>query len=109
MTLVLLCALATQAAPAAPAPSTERLGEHVRILASDEYEGRKSGYPGGKKAANYLRDRVKALGYEPIVPEFFQVFEFELRFSSGAHRKTQNVVAFSEGTDADLKHELVVN
>ena len=108
MNLVLLCALFSQAAPAATSPSTELLAEHVRVLASDGYEGRNSGYPGGKKAANYLRDQVRALGYKPIVPDFFQAFEFELRFTGGATRETQNVVAFSEGTGPDLKHELVV-
>ena len=108
MNLVLLCGLATQAATAAPSPSTEFLAEHVRVLASDGYEGRNSGYPGGKKAAKYLRDRVKAMGYEPIVPDYFQEFEFELRFTDGVKRATQNVVAFSEGTGPDLKHELVV-
>jgi hypothetical protein len=38
------------------------LKQHLNILASDEYEGRETGMPGQKKAAQYLADYYKKLG-----------------------------------------------
>ncbi len=44
---------------------TERLSSIVRELASDEYQGRAPGTPGGKKTVNYLVNQFRALGLEP--------------------------------------------
>ena len=44
---------------------TERLSEIVKVLASDEFEGRAPGTPGGKKTVEYLIDRFSKLGLEP--------------------------------------------
>lgn len=41
------------------------LREHLTILASDEYEGRETGKPGQKKAAQYIADYYKDLGVGP--------------------------------------------
>ncbi|MBL7942016.1 MAG: M28 family peptidase [Flavobacteriales bacterium] len=41
------------------------LKEHLEVLASDAYEGRETGKPGQKKAAQYIADYYKALGIEP--------------------------------------------
>jgi Zn-dependent M28 family amino/carboxypeptidase len=56
--------------PATPATAvveidTERLTEIVGTLASDEFEGRAPGTPGGKKTVEYLRARFVDLGLEP--------------------------------------------
>jgi Zn-dependent M28 family amino/carboxypeptidase len=55
------------AAAAAPAASidTERLSSIVRELASDDYEGRAPGTPGGRKTVDYLVEQFRALGLEP--------------------------------------------
>jgi len=59
---------------ASPAPSDAgatasidagRLSEIVKALASDEFEGRAPGTPGGRKAVQYIIDRFAALGLEP--------------------------------------------
>ena len=42
-----------------------RLSETVRVLASDEFEGRAPGTPGEKKTVDYLVARFKALGLAP--------------------------------------------
>jgi Zn-dependent M28 family amino/carboxypeptidase len=42
-----------------------RLSEVVRELASDEFEGRAPGTPGGRKTVEFLVDRFAALGLEP--------------------------------------------
>lgn len=43
----------------------ERLRQHVKTLASDAFEGRAPGQPGGEKAAQYIADSFKASGLEP--------------------------------------------
>ncbi|MBM0106012.1 M20/M25/M40 family metallo-hydrolase [Steroidobacter sp. S1-65] len=43
----------------------KRLSEIVRILASDEFEGRSPGTPGETKTIEYLVDTFKRLGLEP--------------------------------------------
>ncbi len=44
---------------------TERLSEIVKVLASDEFEGRAPGTPGGKKTVQFLIDQFDELGLEP--------------------------------------------
>ena len=44
---------------------TERLSSIVRELASDEYQGRAPGTPGGRKTVDYLVAQFRALGLEP--------------------------------------------
>jgi Zn-dependent M28 family amino/carboxypeptidase len=44
---------------------TERLSAIVRELASDEYEGRAPGTPGGRKTVEYLIEQFRSLGLEP--------------------------------------------
>ena len=42
-----------------------RLSEIVKVLASDEFEGRAPGTPGGKKTVQFLIDQFAELGLEP--------------------------------------------
>ena len=49
----------------AAAIDTERLSAIVKVLASDEFEGRAPGTPGGRKTVNYLIEQFTALGLEP--------------------------------------------
>lgn len=44
---------------------TERLSATVRVLASDEFEGRSPGTPGGRKTVKFLIEQFSALGLEP--------------------------------------------
>jgi hypothetical protein len=45
--------------------------KHLRILASDAFEGRETGKPGATKAANYIAAEFKALGLQPINGSYF--------------------------------------
>ncbi len=45
--------------------TSAELKQHLEILASDAYEGRETGKPGQKKAAQYLADYYTSLGIEP--------------------------------------------
>jgi Zn-dependent M28 family amino/carboxypeptidase len=64
--MMVCAALWAGLAHAAPATiDTERLSSVVRELASDEYEGRAPGTPGGRKTVEYLVEQFSALGLEP--------------------------------------------
>lgn len=49
--------------------SANRLMEHVRVLASDEFEGRAPGTAGEAKTVGYVMNQYKALGLEPGNPD----------------------------------------
>ena len=49
--------------------SPNRLLNHVRVLASDEFEGRAPGTPGEEKTVGYLIDQFKGLGLQPGNPD----------------------------------------
>lgn len=51
--------------------------EHVRILASDEYEGRGTGQPGNDMAAKYISEHFAAMGLKPggVDGTWFQPFD----------------------------------
>jgi hypothetical protein len=81
---------------------------HATYLASDELEGRLSGHPGNDKATEYIADVMKQAGLKPAgaadkegKPTYFQ------HFNVGG-RRTRNCLGLLEGTDPDLKKEIVV-
>ena len=53
------------AAAAAPVISAERIREDVRVVASDEFEGRGPGEAGDRKTVDYLSKAFAAAGLEP--------------------------------------------
>ena len=69
------------AAPAAalPAPAVplnalptidpQRIMEHIKVLASDKFQGRKPGSPGEELTGRYLEAQFKALGLKPGNPD----------------------------------------
>lgn len=52
--------------------TAEELQDHVRILASEDFQGRETGYPGQKKAAEYILDQFILLG---LASPAYQTFE----------------------------------
>ena len=75
------------------------LSKHLYIFASDEFEGRDTGEPGQKKAAEYLRTEYKKLNipspagvtnyYQPVPSSAFR----------GNVKDSENVLAFIEGSE----------
>ena len=62
----LLVALTAFATPAGASDiEANRLSEIVKVLASDEFEGRAPGGPGEQKTIDFLSERFAALGLEP--------------------------------------------
>lgn len=53
------------AAPSVPEISIDRMKEAVRVLSSDEFEGRAPGTPGEEKTTAYLVEQFKAAGLQP--------------------------------------------
>jgi Zn-dependent M28 family amino/carboxypeptidase len=55
--------------PKEPPPSTDIddtvYGDHVRVLASDDFQGRKPGTPGEDKTVGYLVENFRKLGLKP--------------------------------------------
>ncbi|MEJ6681719.1 MAG: M28 family peptidase [Flavobacteriales bacterium] len=45
--------------------NASELREHLMIIASDEFEGRETGMPGQKKAAEYIANYFRKIGVEP--------------------------------------------
>ena len=102
-------AAAAAAPPAGPAEdqiTTESLTAHLKVLASDEFEGRAPATPGGEKTQDYLAKQLSALGIEPGAPDgtYFQqvpivesVVErnFVLSVPGNTYRYYNDVVAFS--------------
>tara|TARA_Y100001933_G_scaffold238309_1_gene261958 strand:+ start:380 stop:1429 length:1050 start_codon:yes stop_codon:yes gene_type:complete len=110
------------------------LEKHILILTSDSLEGRETGRPGQKKAANYIANHFKNIGIPPCVTtknrytkrietSYFQKFRVKsnrhlckcddcdvdfIKDLLGVKRwiEGENVLGYIEGTD--LKEELLV-
>src|SRR5687768_429927 len=63
--MVLMLLVLAAAAAAAPVISAERIREDVRVLASDEFEGRGPGEVGDRTTVDYLSKAFAAAGLEP--------------------------------------------
>ena len=83
--------------------TVDLLKKHAAYLASDELEGRCAGYPGNDKAADYIAEVMQKAGLKPAGDDgtYFQKFRL-----SG--RETRNVIGLIEGTDPQVRDEIVV-
>jgi Zn-dependent M28 family amino/carboxypeptidase len=82
LVLLVLTVACSQPAPPPPPPPTPAEGEitaesltnHIKVLASDEFEGRAPATPGGVKATEYLAKQLAAIGIAPGAPDgtYFQ-------------------------------------
>jgi hypothetical protein len=96
--------------------TAEALKRHVVFLADDKLEGRGGGYPGELKAAQYIADEFKRIGLVPIGDSkrgrrsYFQEFKFHAYHPVKPWEimTSRNVIGFLEGSDQELKHEIVV-
>lgn len=69
---------------------------HVRTLASDAFEGRRTGEAGNAMAADYIERRFKAYGLQPIDSSYRQHFKFHSRFLKQSFEGT-NLWGMAEG------------
>ncbi|MEO7135879.1 MAG: M20/M25/M40 family metallo-hydrolase [Vicinamibacterales bacterium] len=112
--LLVLAIGCSKTAPPPPPPTgpaedqitAESLVNHLKVLASDEFEGRAPATRGGEKTADYLAKQLSALGVEPgaadgtylqQVPIVESVVErnFVLSVPGNTYKYFTDVVAFS--------------
>ncbi len=78
----------------------EDIQNHVEYLADEALEGREAGAPGGKLAADYLRDRLRELGIRGAGIDG----GFDQPFLAGY----RNILGLIEGSDPQLKNQVVL-
>jgi Zn-dependent M28 family amino/carboxypeptidase len=97
--------------PPPPGPAEDQitaasLVDHLKVLASDEYEGRAPATRGGQKTQDYLAQQLKAIGIEPGAPDgtYFQQVpivesaverNFVVSVPGNTYKYMADVVAFS--------------
>ena len=92
----------------------EDLKKHFEILASDSLEGRETGEPGQKMAAEYIANHFKKVGIPPYkCKTYFQKFKVKSKghlrqriILKQKYVKGENVLGFIEGTD--LKDDVLI-
>ena len=90
-----------------PVFSAKEMMKTVKYLSSDENKGRGLGTPELDKVADYIAGKFKQYGLKPYENNsYFQ--EFEHKFSGKGTMKLKNVIGIIEGTDKNLKNEVVV-
>ena len=79
--------------------TANELSEHLYIFASDEFEGRDTGEPGQKKAAEYLKTEYKKLNIPSPLggDDYYQ--EVPSSVFRGNVKDSENVLAFIEGSE----------
>nr|WP_304157466.1 M28 family metallopeptidase [Mesonia mobilis] len=82
------------------------LKDHLYTFASDEFQGRDTGKPGQKKAANYLKDNYMKMEIaSPLGGEdYFQ--DIPSSFFNNKYNDSENVVAFIKGSE--FPEEIIV-
>ncbi|MDH4069400.1 MAG: M20/M25/M40 family metallo-hydrolase [Ignavibacteria bacterium] len=92
---ILLSPFALWTQETAPEISATDLQTHIRFLASDRLEGRRSGTDGNREAARYIADMFDRLGLTPLGDDgtYFQEFSF----TSGVELGPENELAFMDG------------
>ena len=96
-TFILLLAVITFSSGCGQSISPENIAAHVRVLASDEYEGRGTGSAGEEKAALYIESQFKKMKLEPMGDNGTYRQNFTFRggmHGTGKEGKAKNLVAF---------------
>ncbi len=85
---------------------SQRLKNHVTILASDSLEGRGLGTQGRIRAMNYIAAQFQQAGLNPYQEgTYFQLFDLRIQL---VNVQGNNVVGWVEGSHPDLKNEYIV-
>lgn len=77
------------------------LQEQMHLLASDELKGRDTGSEGIETAARFIEEKLEAYGIAP----YFETYRDTLENSKEI---AYNIVGFLEGSDPELKSEIIV-
>lgn len=94
------------------------LKEMLYIYASDEFEGRRTGEPGQKKAIEFIKEHYIKIGIPSPISEGDYFQEIPESFFNGRAKTSENVMAFIKGSEkpdevlvisAHLDHEGIKN
>lgn len=79
--------------------TSKELKDYLYVFASDDFEGRDTGEPGQKKAAEYLKKQYKKLGIPSPLgdDDYFQ--EIPESYFRGGIKASENVLAYIKGTE----------
>ncbi|NMH86156.1 M28 family metallopeptidase [Flavivirga algicola] len=75
------------------------LKEALYIYASDEYQGRKTGEPGQKKAVEFIKNHYIATGIPSPIAEGDYFQEIPTSYFSGDIKDSENVLAYIKGSE----------
>ena len=89
-----------------PVFSENRMMSTIEYLASEELKGRGLGTPEIDQAADYIAQKFKEAGLQPIEDNYFQKFTHD--FKDKGKLNLTNVIGIIPGTDPKLKDEPVV-
>ncbi len=80
-----------------PAIDRDQLLHDLRILSTDDMQGRKVDSPGSAKARAYILDRFKQAGIQPLRSSYEQPFTFQFPKEKITHKVT-NIVGLVSGS-----------
>ena len=84
----------------------DELSTYLYTFAGDDFEGRDTGEPGQKKAAEYLKTQYLKLGIPSPLPDSNYYQPIPASFFKAGIKASENVLAYIEGTDK--KEEIIV-
>ncbi len=79
--------------------TSKELKEYLYTFASDEFEGRDTGEPGQKKAAEYLKEQYKKMEIPSPLGEDDYFQEIPESYFRGGIKSSENVLAYIEGSE----------
>lgn len=88
--VALLGSLSAQTPIDNPEISSDEIISHIKVLADDRLQGRRSGTPEGELAADYIRSQFRASGLSLLGDQGYQTFEVLNALSAGPDNRLQN-------------------
>ncbi|WP_103070572.1 M28 family metallopeptidase [Aquimarina sediminis] len=79
--------------------TAQELKDYLYTFAGDDFEGRDTGEPGQKKAAEYLKKQYKRMGIPSPLGEDDYYQEIPESYFRGGIKSSENVLAYIEGTE----------
>ena len=79
--------------------TSKELKEYLYTFASDDFEGRDTGEPGQKKAAEFLKQRYQKMEIPSPISEGDYFQEIPESYFRGSIKSSENVLAFIKGTE----------
>ncbi len=79
--------------------TAKELKEYLYTFAGDDFEGRDTGEPGQKKAAEYLKKQYQRMGIPSPLGEDDYFQEIPKSYFRGDIQSSENVLAYIEGTE----------